>query len=98
MSGFADWIDQGVPYKRSISYIGAQHEMRIGIPWMDDDAPGFGASNSNYETTIIAGNTFDFPLCSRSIHYGMRLFICFVRVLLLENADVNLKSILWWTF
>ena len=28
---------------------------------MDDDAAGFGASNSNYESKVIAGNTFDYP-------------------------------------
>lgn len=92
MGGFADWIDQGVPYKRSISYIGAQHEMRIGIPWMDDDAPGFGASNSNYETTIIAGNTFDFPYV-----HGQSIMACgysFVSssVAAVEHADVNLEK------
>jgi hypothetical protein len=28
---------------------------------MDDDSPGFGASYSNYETKVIAGNSFDYP-------------------------------------
>ena len=28
---------------------------------MDDDAPGFGGSRGNYETKVIAGNTFDYP-------------------------------------
>ena len=28
---------------------------------MDDDASGFGDSYSNYETQVIAGNTFDYP-------------------------------------
>ena len=37
------------------------HEYRRVIPWMDDDASGFGDSDANYETTAIAGNTFDYP-------------------------------------
>jgi len=37
------------------------HEFRRVIPWMDDDAAGFGDSNADYETTEIAGNTFDYP-------------------------------------
>lgn len=60
-AGFQDYIDSGVPYLQDISYIGPQHEYRREIPWMDDDAPGFGASYSNYETEVVAGNTFDYP-------------------------------------
>lgn len=36
-------------------------EYRRSIPWMDDDASGFGDSYGNYETQVIAGNTFDYP-------------------------------------
>lgn len=60
--GFLDYIDAGVPYKRDISRIGAMHEYRRNIPWMDDDAPGFGASYADYEDKVTAGNTFDYPL------------------------------------
>ena len=31
------------------------------VPWMDDDASGFGDSYGNYETEVIAGNSFDYP-------------------------------------
>lgn len=60
-AGFQDKIDAGVPYLRDISYIGSQHEFRRHIPWMDDDSAGFGASDANYETVVVAGNTFDYP-------------------------------------
>lgn len=60
IAGFYDERDPGVPYVQDISYIGRQFEYRRDIPWMDDDAAGFGASRSNYESEIIAGNTFDF--------------------------------------
>ena len=60
--GFQDAIDFGVPYLNDISFIGSQYEFRRHIPWMDDDAPGFGASYSTYETQVLAGNTFDFPI------------------------------------
>ncbi len=62
LAGFCDEKDHGVPYINDISYIGAQNEFRREIPWMDDDASGFGNSRSNYETKVIAGNTFDYPL------------------------------------
>ncbi|MCK9626593.1 MAG: xanthan lyase [Bacteroidales bacterium] len=61
MAGFESNIDGGVPYIKDISFIGKQHEFRRKIPWMDDDAPGFGASYANYETKVISGNTFDYP-------------------------------------
>ncbi len=60
-SGFADFWDQGVPYIRDLSYVGRQYDFDKNSPWLDDDAPGHGASHSDKETTIIAGNTFDFP-------------------------------------
>lgn len=64
IAGFLPQIDGGVPYIRDISYTGAQKVYDRQCPWIDDDNPGFGDSYSDYETKIIAGNTFDYP----SIH------------------------------
>lgn len=64
LAGFLDDLDHGVPYLKDISYIGKMKEYRRSIPWMDDDASGFGDSYGNYEDKVIAGNTFDYP----SIH------------------------------
>lgn len=60
IAGFYDAHDHGVPYQQDISFIGSMFEYRRDIPWMDDDAAGFGASRANYETKVIAGNTFDY--------------------------------------
>ncbi len=60
IAGFNDMRDHGVSYGDDISFIGSQFEFRRDIPWMDDDAAGFGASRANYETKVIAGNTFDY--------------------------------------
>jgi len=60
IAGFYDTKDHGVAYVQDISYIGSQFEFRRNIPWMDDDAAGFGASRADFETRVIAGNTFDF--------------------------------------
>lgn len=59
--GFDNFLDSGVPYMNDYAFIGAQHEYRRHIPWMDDDSPGFGAAYANYENTVVAGNTFDYP-------------------------------------
>ena len=61
IAGFYSDKDHGVPYMDEIAFVGEQFEFRRDIPWMDDDAPGFGASRSNYETTVIAGNHFNYP-------------------------------------
>jgi len=60
-AGFLNDIDAGVPYKSDISFVGKQFEFKRSKPWVDDDAPGFGASYANYETKVIAGNSFDYP-------------------------------------
>lgn len=60
-AGFLDIYDHGVPYIKDFSYIGSQYEFKRSLEWRDDDAPGFGASRSDYEDKIIAGNTFDYP-------------------------------------
>ncbi len=60
IAGFLDESDHGVPYISDISYIGKMKEFRRTVPWMDDDASGFGDSYGNFETQVIAGNTFDY--------------------------------------
>ena len=61
LAGFRDDYDHGVPYLCDISYIGQMKEFRRSIPWMDDDASGFGDSHADQEDRVIAGNTFDYP-------------------------------------
>lgn len=60
MAGFDNDKDGGVPYIHDISFTGKQFEFRRDRPWVDDDNTGFGDSRSNYETKVIAGNTFDY--------------------------------------
>ncbi|MFT3754267.1 MAG: xanthan lyase [Paludibacter sp.] len=60
-AGFYNDKDAGMPYMSDISFVGKQYEFNRTKPWVSDDAPGFGASNANYESTEVAGNTFDYP-------------------------------------
>ncbi|MDO8548731.1 MAG: fibronectin type III domain-containing protein, partial [Ignavibacteria bacterium] len=60
-TGFLDNIDAGVPDKFDISYTGSQYNFDPGSKWITDDDPGHGASHSDYETKILAGNSFDYP-------------------------------------
>lgn len=61
IAGFLDMIDHGVPNKLQYNYTGSQYEFRREIPFMGNETPGFGGSNADYETTVVAGNTFDYP-------------------------------------
>ncbi len=59
--GFVDLWDEGVSDGYDINYIGSQYDILAASPWKDDDEPGHGASFGDYETTLIPGNSFDFP-------------------------------------
>ena len=59
--GFANFIDAGVPDKYDINFTGTQYDFNPNSSYVSNDAPGHGASHADYETKIIAGNTFDFP-------------------------------------
>ena len=61
-AGFANWIDGGVPYLRDISFTGDMYEFRRNAGHLTTEPSSFGASYGDMETTVIAGNTFDYPL------------------------------------
>ena len=76
LAGFADFWDQGVPDRYDFNYIGSQYDFTRDSKWQDDDAPGHGASHADFETTIISGNTFDFPYVhGRAIRAAGRSFV-----------------------
>ena len=54
-AGFYSTNDFGVPYIKDISFIGYQTEFRRSA------GENFGKSNADYVSTVIKGNTFDFP-------------------------------------
>ncbi len=62
LAGFAHWQDEGVPDRYDLNTTGDQFNFDRNDEWTDDDAPGWGSSYGDMETTVIPGNTFDFPL------------------------------------
>lgn len=61
-SGFLDDMDQGVPDHYDLSYVGKQIGFRKRSKFRSNSEPGHGACLTDYESVVIAGNTFDFPL------------------------------------
>lgn len=92
IAGFAGHMDNGVPYIAEHHFIGHMHEFRRVIPWMDDDASGFGDSNANYETTAIAGNTFAYPFVHGQAFAGAEYSFVSSSAGAIENNDVSLQS------
>ena len=106
-AGFLDNEDHGVPYMVDISYVGSQKEFNRSLPWLDDDSGGFGDSHGNEETTVIAGNTFDyialhgdailkagysFESCSRERFNTLASDISFVDLILGKQRQTKLGS------
>jgi hypothetical protein len=60
-AGIAYWEDQGVADKQEIGFVGQVYDYDRRSPWLDDDSPGWGASDADWEGRVIPGNTFDFP-------------------------------------
>lgn len=61
-AGFDSRLDEGMPYRRDITYIGENYEFRRDMKWVSDDAPGFGATYTDMAGNVLAGNTFDYPV------------------------------------
>ncbi|MFZ2323871.1 MAG: hypothetical protein WAV89_09255 [Ignavibacteriaceae bacterium] len=59
-SGFVNFVDEGVPDKYEIGFTGTQFNFDPNSKWDTDDNPGHGASHSDYETKVVAGNNFDY--------------------------------------
>jgi hypothetical protein len=60
-TGFVNTIDPGVPDKYDFSFTGTQYDFDSTHQFISNDDPGWGASHADFETKIIAGNSFDYP-------------------------------------
>ena len=59
--GFLNNLDMGVPDHFDLNFTGSQYNYSPASKFRSNDGPGFGASEANFETKIMPGNTFDFP-------------------------------------
>lgn len=65
---------------------------RRELPWFDDDSAGFGASRSNYEDKVIAGNTFDYPQVHGEAILEAGYSFVSTSVAAVENGSVSLND------
>lgn len=91
-SGFENFLDEGVPDKYEIGFTGTQFNFNPDSKWETDDNPGHGASHSNYEGKVIAGNTFDFSFIHGKALKENGLSFCSSSTGAIINGNVNLKN------
>lgn len=60
-AGFDARRDGGVPYIKDISYAGESYEFRREKKYINNTAPGFGATDVDQAGFQMAGNSFDYP-------------------------------------
>lgn len=90
--GFTNFIDEGVPDKYDLGFTGTQYNFNPDSKWETDDNPGHGASHSDYESKIIAGNNFDFSYVHGKAIKENGFSFCSVSDESVENGDVDLTK------
>jgi hypothetical protein len=90
-SGFTNFEDEGVPDKYDIGFTGTQFNFNPNSKWLTDDNPGHGASHSDYESKIIAGNSFDYSYVHGKAIKENGFSFCSVSDEFILNGDVLTK-------
>lgn len=90
-SGFTNFVDEGVPDKYEMSFTGTQFNFDPNSKWLTDDNPGHGASHSDYESKIIAGNNFDYSYVHGKALKENGFSFCSVSDEFILNGDVLTK-------
>lgn len=90
-SGFTNFVDEGVPDKYEMSFTGTQFNFDPNSKWLTDDNPGHGASHSDYESKIIAGNNFDYSYVHGKAIKENGFSFCSVSDEFILNGDVLTK-------
>jgi len=91
-SGFTNFVDEGVSDKYELGFTGTQFNFDPDSKWLTDDNPGHGASHSDYESKIIAGNSFDFTFVHGSAFKENGFSFCSVSDESVMNSDVDLTK------
>ena len=92
IAGFYRSIDSGVAHIKDISFIGEQRNFDRRLSYSNNDNDALGSSYSDYETEVIAGNTFDYPaLHGRSIA-AAGFSYCSTSARAIERGEVEMDA------
>ena len=76
----------GVPDGIDISYIGEQYDYQRNSEWLSDDNCGWGASYSDKQFTLTAGNTHDYPVMHGRALAELGISFCSCSAQVLEDS------------
>ena len=92
IAGFYNFYDSGVAYMKDISFIGEQRNFDRRLSRSENDNNALGSSYSDYETEVIAGNTFDYPHLHGASIAKAGFSFCSTSVKAVEEGRVNMSE------
>ncbi len=92
LAGFRTNLDGGVADRQDISFIGAQRVFDLAEARTEDDSRALGACFSDYETDVIGGNTFDYPVLHGLSVAKAGYSFCSASVQAVESGQIRLSE------
>ena len=92
IAGFYNFYDSGVAYLKNIDFTGEQRNFDRSLSRSENDNNALGSSYSDYETEVIAGNTFDYPVLHGSSIVEAGFSYCSTSVKAVECGEVEMED------
>ena len=90
LAGFYNNYDAGVAYIEDISFTGEQRNFDRLLSRSENDNHALGSSYSDYETEVIAGNTFDYTTLHGAAITAAGYSFCSTSARAVERGDTDL--------
>ncbi len=92
IAGFYNNYDSGVAYLKNIDFTGEQRNFDRSLSRSENDNNALGSSYSDYETEVIAGNTFDYTVMHGASIVEAGFSYCSASVKAVESGAVELEE------
>lgn len=91
LAGFYNMYDSGVAYIEDISFTGEQRNFDRALSRSENDNHALGSSYSDYETEVIAGNTFDYTTLHGDAIISAGYSYCSASARAVERGDIAME-------
>ena len=92
IAGFYNNYDSGVAYLKNIDFTGEQRNFDRSQSRNENDNTALGSSYSDYETEVVAGNTFDYPVIHGASIVEAGFSYCSTSVKVVESGMVEMED------
>ena len=92
LAGFRMEIDGGVPDRQDIAFVGAQHVFDLAQARCNVDSLALGACGCDFETDVIGGNTFDYPVLHGRSAAAAGYSFCSASLKAVERGEAALEQ------